>query len=76
MKEFFSSIFFCFFRRLACSIFVAFFSKKGCPFGQPYEINVSKQFGNYLIISLTVPAPTVLPPSRMENLVPFSIATG
>ena len=44
MKEFFSSIFFCFFRRLACSIFVAFFSKKGCPFGQPYEINVSNSF--------------------------------
>lgn len=44
MKEFFSSIFFCFLR-LACSIFVAFFSaKKGCPFGQPYEINVSNNF--------------------------------
>ena len=30
----------------------------------------------YLITSLTVPAPTVRPPSRMENLVPFSIAMG
>ena len=31
---------------------------------------------NYLMIVVTVPAPTVGPPSRMENFVPFSIATG
>jgi len=30
----------------------------------------------YLMISLMVPAPTVLPPSRMANLSPFSMATG
>jgi len=28
----------------------------------------------YLMISLMVPAPTVLPPSRMANLSPFSMA--
>ena len=31
---------------------------------------------NYLMMSATVPAPTVRPPSRMENFVPFSIAIG
>jgi len=30
----------------------------------------------YSMILLTEPAPTVLPPSRIENLVPFSIAIG
>ena len=30
----------------------------------------------YSTISETVPAPTVLPPSRMANLSPFSIAIG
>lgn len=31
---------------------------------------------NYSIISEIFPEPTVLPPSRIENLVPFSIAIG
>ena len=31
---------------------------------------------NYLIISATVPAPTVRPPSRMAKRNPFSIAIG
>ena len=45
----------------------------------PYEFHkelINCLLLNYLIISLTVPAPTVLPPSRIENLVPFSTATG
>ena len=33
-------------------------------------------FINYLMISEIFPEPTVLPPSRIENLVPFSIAIG
>ena len=33
-------------------------------------------YQNYSITSTTEPAPTVLPPSRMENLRPISIATG
>ena len=33
-------------------------------------------YNNYLIILDTDPAPTVLPPSRIENLVPCSIAIG
>ena len=31
---------------------------------------------NYSIISRTLPAPTVRPPSRIAKVVPFSIATG
>ena len=31
---------------------------------------------NYLVIVATDPAPTVRPPSRIENLVPSSIAIG
>ena len=37
------------------------------------KINFKK---NYFSIEATEPAPTVRPPSRIENLVPFSIATG
>ena len=37
------------------------------------KINFKK---NYFSIAATEPAPTVRPPSRIENLVPFSIATG
>ena len=36
-----------------------------------YQITI-----NYSMISTTEPAPTVLPPSRIENLVPCSIAIG
>src|SRR3954464_5818658 len=35
-----------------------------------------KPAASYLMISLMVPAPTVLPPSRMAKRSPFSIATG
>jgi len=33
-------------------------------------------FCSYLTISVTVPAPTVRPPSRMAKRTPFSIAIG
>ena len=33
-------------------------------------------FTHYSVISLTIPAPTVRPPSRIANLSPLSIATG
>ena len=44
----------------------------------PYSNLKSSQStsSNYLIISTTLPAPTVLPPSRIAKRNPFSIATG
>ena len=44
--------------------------------GQCYNITHFRKVSTYSMISLTTPAPTVLPPSRIANLNSFSIAIG
>ena len=44
--------------------------------GKGYDYSIFIFCHIYSIILMTVPAPTVLPPSRMENFMPGSIATG
>ena len=44
--------------------------------GQCNNISHSRKISSYSIISLTTPAPTVRPPSRIANLSSFSIAIG
>jgi len=41
-----------------------------------FSHDVSRLAPTYAKISVTLPAPTVLPPSRIANRNPFSIATG
>ena len=41
-----------------------------------FSLHLLIKFINYAIISATTPEPTVLPPSRIANLNPFSIAIG
>lgn len=43
------------------------------PFIRPQPLLLTR---NYSMISRTLPAPTVRPPSRIAKVVPFSIATG
>jgi hypothetical protein len=41
-----------------------------------WNLNMESEINSYSTTSETVPAPTVLPPSRMANRSPFSIAIG